>query len=111
MTTRILPKTVRDRALWAIGHLEAWNSAILQARTMERLTKQPGRYEFDLRTGRTDEQLDAMRNQATIMLDNLELVARKQGWSLAEFYAAIGTLRPPLEPEGPQVHTWFQGQR
>ena len=111
MTDRTLPTNIRTRATWAIGHLEAWNAAVLQARAMEKIAGQPGRYEFDLRAGKEQEPLRALRHQATQALDALELTVRKRGWSLDAFYAALELERPVLLPEGPHVVDWFQGCR
>jgi len=105
LNQRTIPATVTARLQWALGVLHAWNAAIVQARRMERVAQQPGRYEYDIRYtdvgGAQRQQLATAR----AMLAQLETMAGDHGMTPEELYAPLGG-KPSLLAEGPQVQTW-----
>jgi ABC-type branched-subunit amino acid transport system substrate-binding protein len=111
MTNKMLPKSVRTKALTAIAAIHAWNAAVHQARQREALDDCIGHYEYDLVTGATDFDLGMAEGQSLHILDLLEQAARAQGMSPQEFYAAVGTERPEVAKEGRRVCEWRVGVR
>jgi hypothetical protein len=100
-----LPPTVTARLQHAFGVLHAWNAAVTQARRMEAVARQPGRYEYDLRY--TD--LGALhRHQlaaAQATLAQLEQAAWDHGITPEQLYAPLGG-KPVLLPEAAAVQAW-----
>jgi hypothetical protein len=97
-----IPLTVTARLQWAVGVLQAWNAALAQARRMEAVAQQPGRYEYDLRytdVGAAQRQ-QLTRAQAT--LAQLEQAAGDHGIPPEALYAPLGG-KPLLLPEAPAV--------
>jgi hypothetical protein len=84
-----LPTAVGPRLRWAVGVLHDWNTWITQARRMEAVACQPGRYEYDLRY--TD--VGAQQRQQ---------MAWEHGIPPEQLYAPLGG-KPGLLPEAPAV--------
>jgi hypothetical protein len=111
MPDKMLPKSVRTKALKAIAAIHAWNAAVYHARQREALDDCIGHYEYDLMTGRTDGDLGMARGQSLHVLNLMEEAARAKGMSPQAFYGAVGTERPTVVTEGPRVHEWRVGVR
>jgi hypothetical protein len=111
MSDKTLPKSIRTKALKAIATIHAWNAAVHAARSREALDDCIGRYEYDLVTGAVEWALGQAEGQALHTLDLIEQSMRAEGWSPQAFYAALGTERPTVAPEGRRVCEWRVGQR
>lgn len=102
-----IPPRVLTRVQHALATLHAWNAAVLQARRMEAIAHQPGRYEADLRDGQ-DASAVQQRLALAVALDLLtQFAARAQanGVEPDDVYAPLGG-KPRLLAEGPQVQAW-----
>jgi hypothetical protein len=100
-----LPAPVRWRVEFAFRQIRAWNAALEQARRMEVMAHQPGRYEYDLRYGETETARRAELAQARRLLEVFETLAQTNGIDSAAVYTALGGRPEPL-PLGPHVDAW-----
>ena len=102
-----IPLRVLTRVQHALSVVQAWNRAICQARDMEAVARQPGRYEADLRHGldASSVQLRLRLACALDLLTQFEAQAQANGVDPATVYATLGG-KPLLLAEGPQVHAW-----
>jgi hypothetical protein len=100
-----IPPTVTARLLHALGVLHAWNAALSQARRMEAVARQPGRYEYDLRYTDVGALLRQQLAAAQATLAQLETVAWDHGITPEQLYAPLGG-RPALLPEAAAVQAW-----
>ncbi len=105
--TAAIPARILARVAAAVGALRAWHDAILQARRMEAVAHQPGRYEWDLRYGADlpSQGLRQRRDRATHTLAQFEAAAAAQQVDPTTIYAAYGG-HPGHLAEGPQVAAW-----
>jgi hypothetical protein len=73
-----MPDTIPPAILMSIAHavdtVRAWNAAITQARAMEVVAHQPGRYEYALRYTFAGQRLRERLDRALQTLDMLEAV-------------------------------------
>jgi hypothetical protein len=104
MATTIPPR-VCARVQQALTALHAWNEAIVQARRMEAVAHQPGRYEYDLRYTEAGASCRARLAAALRTLEQFEVLARAHALDPEALYPAWGG-KPLLALEGPQVHEW-----
>lgn len=111
MTTKTLPKSIRTKALRYIAKMTAWNGAIYRARSQDIREGTPGRHEYRVRTDKAHIPVRLGWSQSAYALDQLEATLSAQGWTPEDLYAALGAVRPAVEPEGPHVVDWFEGQR
>ncbi len=103
--TAAIPARILARVAAAVGALRAWHDAILQARRMEAVAHQPGRYEWDLRYGEAGAGLRASSDLAEHTLAQFEAAAGAKGIDPPTIYASLGGT-PARLAEGPQVHAW-----
>ena len=105
MATTTIPPRVYARVQQALTALHAWNEAMAQARRMEAVAHQPGRYEYDLRYSEAGAS-DRARLAASLQtLEQFEVLAWANALDPEALYAALGG-KPLLVPEGPQVQEW-----
>jgi hypothetical protein len=107
MATTTIPPRVSARVQQALTALHAWNEAIAQARRMEAVAHQPGRYEHDLRSTEAGASCRTRLAAALRTLEQCEALARVNALDPAALYAALGG-KPLLAPEGPQVQEWHR---
>ena len=103
-----VPPRVLARVQHALVTLRAWNAALLQARAMEAVAHQPGRYEYDLRYS-DDAGLDQQRTwtvEAWLFLEQFEVLAAMHGVDPEAVYTTYGGKPALLVAEGPQVQDW-----
>ena len=101
-TRTTLPASVRDKALHAIAVVEDWNNAVLHARAAEVLAGCIGLFEHAL----IDDPRWGQNNLANHALDLLEETVQKQGWTLEQFYRAVGVRRPAAIVQSDNVLLW-----
>ena len=107
-----VPPLVLARVEQALSTLRAWNVAIEQARRMEDVAHQPGRYEYDLRYGE-EAGLHAQRTrtvEAWRWLEHFARLAVTNGVDPDALYATLGG-KPALVAEGAQVQAWRRADR
>jgi hypothetical protein len=100
-----VPTRTLGRVQHALQQLHAWNTAVSQARRMEAVAHQPGRYEYDLRYGTAEAPRRAGVAKALTTLTTFEALAQANGVDPEAVYAALGG-KPALLPEGQHVHEW-----
>jgi hypothetical protein len=105
MTPPPLPPAVVARLSWAVGVLHDWNTWITQARAMERVANQPGRYEFDLRYTDVGAAHRAQLAQAEAVLAQLETAAAEHEMTREALYAPVGG-KPAVLGEAAAVAGW-----
>jgi hypothetical protein len=111
-TTTQMPPWVLTRVEHALAALRAWNAAIEQARRMEALAHQPGRYEHNIRYG-MDAGLAHQRTrsvEAWRWLGQFEALAVANGVDPQAVHDTLGG-RPELLAEGPDVQDWRPSAR
>jgi hypothetical protein len=104
-TTLPVPPHVRDRVAGALNALRAWNGLIEQARHMEGIAGQSGRYEYELRYGQNGDGYRTRLAQAQATLAQFEALAAQNGVDAQAVYTVLGG-KPVLYEEGAQVHDW-----
>lgn len=100
-----IPPTVTARLQHAVDVLHAWNAAVAQARRMERVAHQPGRYEYDLRHTDVGAQQRQQLAAAQATLAQLETMAWDHGITPEQLYAPLGG-QPALLPAAAAVQAW-----
>jgi hypothetical protein len=100
-----IPLAVLSSIAHAVDMVRVWNAAITQARAMEVVAHQPGRYEDGLRYAFAGKRLRERLDRALQTLDLLETRAQALGISLEALYTACQG-KPVLEPEGAAVQAW-----
>jgi hypothetical protein len=101
-TRTTLPASVRSRALKAIAVVDDWNNAVTHARAAEILAGCLGLFEHAL----IDDPRWGQNNLAIHTLDLLEETVQKQGWTLEQFYRAVGVRRPTAIVQSDDVMDW-----
>jgi hypothetical protein len=107
MATTTMPPRVSSRVRQALTALHAWNEARAQARRMEAVAHQPGRYAHDLRSPAAGASCRTRLAAALRTLEHCEARARANALGPAALSAALGG-KPLLAPEGPQVQEWHR---
>src|SRR5712691_9328620 len=100
-----LPPAILTSIAHAVDTVRAWNAAITQARAMEVVAHQPGRYAYDLRDTCAGKRLRERRDRALWTFDLLETRAQALGIPIEALYTACRG-KPALEPEGAEVRAW-----
>jgi hypothetical protein len=100
-----IPLAILSSIAHAVDTVHVWNAAITQARAMEVVAHQPGRYEYDLRDTFAGKRLRERLDRALRTLDLLETRAQALGIPIEALYTACQG-KPVLEPEGAAVREW-----
>ena len=111
MTDKTLPTDLHLQALRAIQAIDAWNSAIIRARTREVTTGKAGFYEHAIRVDKKHYLMRLHARYGDDTLNDVEAQMRQQGWTPQDVYLALGTARPAQLTHGPHVFDWFDGGR
>jgi hypothetical protein len=110
MTTDTLaqvPPRVLGHVQHALQALHAWNRLLRDARAMETVSQQPGRYEADVRYHQAGAGARMACAQAHETLHTFEDLAQANGVDHQAVYQALGG-KPALLDEGAEVHEWRQ---
>src|SRR5712692_10592045 len=105
-----IPPAILTSIAHAVDLVRVWNAAITQARAMEAVAHQPGRYEYDLRYAFAGKRLRERLDRALQTLDLLETRAQALGIPIAALYTACRG-KPALKPEGAAVHEWRRSSK
>ena len=100
-----IPPAILTSIAHAVDTVRAWNAAITQARAMEVVAHQPGRYEDALRYPFARKRLRERLDRALRTLDLLATRAQALGISIEALYTAWQG-KPAREPEGADVRAW-----
>jgi len=100
-----IPPAILTSIAHTVDTIRPWNAAITQARAMEVVAHQPGRYEYALRYAFAGRRLRERLDRALRTLDLLKTRAQSLGLPVAALYMACQG-KPALEPEGADVHAW-----
>ena len=100
-----IPPAILTSIAHAVDTMRAWNAAITQARAMEVVAHQPGRYEYALRYAFAGKRLRERLDRTLRTLDLLETRAQALGIPVEALYTACQE-KPALEPEGAAVRAW-----
>ena len=100
-----IPLAVLTSIAHAVDTVRVWNATITQARTMEVVAHQPGRYEYALRYTFAGKRLRERLDRALRIFDLLETRAQALGLPIEALYREYRG-KPVLEPEGTAVREW-----
>lgn len=108
---KTLPPYLRDKALLALRQIAAWNDAVALMRQWEERDGCPGLYEHELYVRHAWDALHDGAYYGTQDLETLETAMRAKGWSVDDFYDALGTPKLVRTDKGPLVDTYQEAQR
>ena len=100
-----VPRRWQDRLRCALGALRTWQAMLESARDTERLFGSPGRYEWEVRSGRAQAAVRAQVTLAEATLAEFARLAQANGVDPEAVLVALGG-RPAQDEEGPHVHEW-----